>query len=322
MIRRPLLLSLLILAGPMALLANADIRGHWTNGWEEYAAMRVDDSTWHFEGAYLHEGGLRFRLKVAGDSSFFVSAPEPGVNPSHGNKGDRVVYRVVDGQRVLLFYSKAGTIEDVFTIIPWKEKLEDMVPANKTAFELSGKYTDAQTGSEILFYPTRPEAAGLLSPSDVYYFETGYDIPRNILHFKNDIRFWYEITDSSLELYQVLGKEEDEESCEKGKKLRTLKRIGWIDQTKGKQPGRYGFASTILLTPMNLSYFSANERRIMRNEIYARHGYIFKSPELQAYFTAQPWYKPVEGAGEAQLTELEKLNAWIIADRGAQPRGH
>ena len=54
----------------------------------------------------------------------------------------------------------------------------------------------------------------------------------------------------------------------------------------------------------------------MRNEMYARHGYVFKSPGLQAYFTAQPWYKPIEGVGEAQLSELEKLNARILAEAG------
>jgi len=48
---------------------------------------------------------------------------------------------------------------------------------------------------------------------------------------------------------------------------------------------------------------------------HARHGYVFKSPELQAYFATQPWYKPVEGAGEAQLSELEKLNARILAEK-------
>jgi hypothetical protein len=93
-----------------------------------------------------------------------------------------------------------------------------------------------------------------------------------------------------------------------------------MDQTRGRQPGRYGFASTIVVTPATLSHFSEGERRIMRNEIYARYGYIFKSPELQAYFAAQPWYKPVEGAGEAQLSELEKLNARTIADQQAGRR--
>lgn len=35
----------------------------------------------------------------------------------------------------------------------------------------------------------------------------------------------------------------------------------------------------------------AEELRIMRNEIFAKHGRIFKNPELQKYFEAQAWYK-------------------------------
>lgn len=32
--------------------------------------------------------------------------------------------------------------------------------------------------------------------------------------------------------------------------------------------------------------------RILRNEIFAKHGRVFKDPKLQKYFEAQPWYKP------------------------------
>lgn len=31
--------------------------------------------------------------------------------------------------------------------------------------------------------------------------------------------------------------------------------------------------------------------RILRNEIFAKHGRVFKDPKLQKYFEAQPWYK-------------------------------
>lgn len=37
---------------------------------------------------------------------------------------------------------------------------------------------------------------------------------------------------------------------------------------------------------------SAKLLRIMRNEIYARHGYVFNDQELLAYFEKKRWYKP------------------------------
>lgn len=39
------------------------------------------------------------------------------------------------------------------------------------------------------------------------------------------------------------------------------------------------------------SDFSWKDLCYAKNEIYARHGYIFKSTELQEYFDSQPWYK-------------------------------
>ena len=41
----------------------------------------------------------------------------------------------------------------------------------------------------------------------------------------------------------------------------------------------------------------------MRNEIYARKGWIFKRNDLRDYFEKQKWYKP---AGDP--TEADKLN--------------
>ncbi len=46
------------------------------------------------------------------------------------------------------------------------------------------------------------------------------------------------------------------------------------------------------LTESELSGLSAKELTYARNEIYARHGYIFKSDELNNYFGSLSWYNP------------------------------
>jgi hypothetical protein len=38
--------------------------------------------------------------------------------------------------------------------------------------------------------------------------------------------------------------------------------------------------------------YSKDKYRLMRNEIYARNGYIFSSPELNDYFLSKSWYRP------------------------------
>jgi len=52
----------------------------------------------------------------------------------------------------------------------------------------------------------------------------------------------------------------------------------------------------------------AEDLRVLRNEVYARHGRIFKDPELQKYFLAQAWYKPNPDFKDDQLNEIEAAN--------------
>ncbi|HKS08357.1 MAG TPA: YARHG domain-containing protein, partial [Pyrinomonadaceae bacterium] len=51
----------------------------------------------------------------------------------------------------------------------------------------------------------------------------------------------------------------------------------------------------------------------MRQEIYARHGKVFKEPWLQQYFSSFAWYKADPDFTEANLTEVEKKNIATIA---------
>lgn len=68
--------------------------------------------------------------------------------------------------------------------------------------------------------------------------------------------------------------------------------------------------STRLLTESDLYGKTKQQLRIMRNEIYARHGRKFKSQDLQDYFSAQDWYTPLYD--EVKLNEVEKKNVAFI----------
>lgn len=54
--------------------------------------------------------------------------------------------------------------------------------------------------------------------------------------------------------------------------------------------------------------------RVLRNEIYARRGRVFKDKELQKYFAAQPWYQPNPDFKDEMLSETEAKNLAIIAE--------
>ena len=75
---------------------------------------------------------------------------------------------------------------------------------------------------------------------------------------------------------------------------------------------QYDFACERLVTEKDLTGLDANDLRIMRNWIYARHGYIFKSRDLKDYFSQMPWYNPCSSDVSSQLSKIEKQNVEFI----------
>lgn len=61
-----------------------------------------------------------------------------------------------------------------------------------------------------------------------------------------------------------------------------------------------------------LEGLSAQELTYARNEIFARHGYVFQSEELNQYFESKSWYKPDSSVTQADVSELEMKNAEYI----------
>ena len=52
----------------------------------------------------------------------------------------------------------------------------------------------------------------------------------------------------------------------------------------------------------------------MRNEVYARHGRAFQSPDLQDYFSKKTWYTQNAGYSDSMLTDVDKENVRILQD--------
>lgn len=53
---------------------------------------------------------------------------------------------------------------------------------------------------------------------------------------------------------------------------------------------------------------------LIRNEIYARHGYIFNTEPFKSYFVAKEWYVPNVYFNENLLNEIEKANKDFIVE--------
>lgn len=72
------------------------------------------------------------------------------------------------------------------------------------------------------------------------------------------------------------------------------------------------YSSERLLTENDLYNKTSKELRIMRNEIYARHGYIFQSKDLREYFSSKSWYSEKYNDVSFLLTEIEERNILFI----------
>lgn len=76
--------------------------------------------------------------------------------------------------------------------------------------------------------------------------------------------------------------------------------------------GTYPQSSTRTLTPKDVENLTNEELRLMRNEIYARHGYSFKLADMRDHFDKLDWYMPMSVDVKNSLTKLEEANATLI----------
>lgn len=105
-----------------------------------------------------------------------------------------------------------------------------------------------------------------------------------------------------------------------GKKLSVIERKN-LEVLSGAQkrqrrvallPGDMEFFENKTISEQMLQGLSLHELRLLRNEIYARHGRMFRAEWLQQYFYLQPWYNPDENFKDEQLSGNDKLNVETI----------
>lgn len=68
------------------------------------------------------------------------------------------------------------------------------------------------------------------------------------------------------------------------------------------------------LSDSDLSSLSKENLSLVRNEIFARHGYVFQSEPYKSYFNGKSWYKPnsnFKGTNE-ELNSAERYNLQLI----------
>ncbi len=96
-----------------------------------------------------------------------------------------------------------------------------------------------------------------------------------------------------------------------------LKHISQYFENKNYQGGQRLYAIQDVETwKSQIKTTLDEEKRIcakaLRNEIYARHGRLFTTPEMKQIFESVRWYKPRQDFKESELNEIEKKNVEFI----------
>lgn len=95
-------------------------------------------------------------------------------------------------------------------------------------------------------------------------------------------------------------------------KLRSSDTSSNADLYDTELPLTYSFTSTTKLTDSYLRGVTKQQMRLIRNEIYARHGYIFKSADLRSYFSRFSWYKATSSDVSRSLNAIETYNIQFL----------
>ena len=86
----------------------------------------------------------------------------------------------------------------------------------------------------------------------------------------------------------------------------------WYHEFYWQGSSSYAFPSdSEFVTTQFLSGLTQNQIILIRNEIYARHGYTFNTTWIREYFESHPWYYS-GGFDESSLNETERENIEII----------
>lgn len=116
-------------------------------------------------------------------------------------------------------------------------------------------------------------------------------------------RYWYEPRDS-FSPKQLSPLEQ--------KNLLTIAEAQKRSRKIALAPGDMELFENKPISDQMLHGLSLNELRLLRNEVYARHGRQFQATWLSQYFFSQPWYTPDDNFKDEELSGFDKQNVETI----------
>jgi len=298
-------------------------RPFFSNVWQDFGAKpRANGDTIFLCGGSLHEGG--YTLKILLDAAGKMKIAETDYQYT---KGDPVEYRLVGGE-VILIIRDVRTNAAKAAFKKFDGNLRNKITGGIRRYLLAGRYLPANgSGGNILFAPEKEAVSGFKGSGEKSYrFIQEYETPAHKLFFGDKEAYLVTKTLTGLELAPLCPHPEYGEEIdwvEEGDMLVVDKKKPVIRLNKtaelipGLPAGRFPLASVEVMTLAQLSCYAGNPQlanlQVMRNEIYARHGYKFKAGgEMARYFGQQEWYRPQFDDVTSKLTDIERINIELI----------
>jgi len=297
----------------------------WTDGDIFYRAELTGNFVNMFGGS-LHEGGYAFGLQCTDAKTLTFSLQEGFWNPTDRTegsisfpcqKGAVVEARTFDADTYLLVNNKQGEAIYSFRLMKPGETGRELI-ARDLVRAIEGKYTvryskldECPNGTACSITADRIDLGNYTKgsfevmemfecPTDIFRLPNGQFIKIRPAGNPDDLRFGLSIYLQSYDAESELYGDD--------------RLILVLDRVSGNQP-HWPETSTQVLLPGQITAYPRPELRVMRNEIFARHGYRFNDRGLVSYFESEPWYQPgadIATSNKIQLSAIETINVSLI----------
>lgn len=287
----------------------------WTNGTEMLVAEQLNESQVLFvSNGFFDAGyGFLFDVKKTGETSYdLTSSFKPLTMPKdkssiaynilandtfNGSADLHWKRKEVRGMDLLLSYNAEGKLTSMYT----ETSLDLREHAKDKITELfSGVYKDAQ-GRRWSFgtYDNECTWAG----KDTHYeMDDALGVPDFAIKIDGKL-YALVLTMKGMDIFEA----QPDENGSFYKHIRQVASLTADDSTP-----RFADTSVHPCDSYAISLLKSDMLRLVRNEIYARHGWVFKDAKLNTYFRSQSWYEPLDDNSKVKLNEMELLNVSLL----------
>lgn len=287
----------------------------WTDGITEYKAKVLNSSQVLMIGSgYFDAGyGSVFQIQKVKDNEWRMSVLPNNNVVLPANYADFLVLnelpdgisgtrRIIDGNDVIIRMDN-GKATNAFVKIKSGKSVADITKA-QVIQSIVGNYTD-KNGLKYSFSTDGNAVFG--GKATKYEVLKDHSVPSQIIKLKNGNIYEVKPTLSGMIITEGNYDKEVEEFTSNGKQ---------ISITADNTTPRWAWLSNSIFTEYHQTHFPESKKyiRLMRNEIWARHGYRFTDPELNTYFSSCKWYHPVNDNNTIKLTDIESFNILILKD--------